>query len=360
MCGNFRNENKSVIHRCHFVTNKLNFPISIHSVSFFSFSSSSSFVCCLRFLQLRIDSNDDNATEEKPSKKTKKNRPSCLVLSAYSFIEIVCVNASVSECVCVRARPHSTTSANLILENNKRKKGNEVWEMLGSFLRDGILHNSYSQSSGTPCHIFSIWMLLNVVEGIYCVRFGAQINREQHSKMSVHEQQWERKKLSSSIKLMWKMWENWDVQHSKLKKCIEKLPQEKLKEKWMKKYLQFQDILKFLFDLPLAEAQAARKIRAATLLNQNEEAIMWNETNFRCEWHFALLFFPSLLLFFINFAVISFWWVVWMSMNNFRIISSIMHNMIFERAVVWKSASVGPVRGKEIQIHLRKLFLPTT
>lgn len=37
MCSNFRNQNKSVSHDCHFVTDKLNFPINIFRMLVFFF-----------------------------------------------------------------------------------------------------------------------------------------------------------------------------------------------------------------------------------------------------------------------------------------------------------------------------------
>lgn len=72
ICGNFRNQNKSVIHDCHFVTNKLNFPISIY-FGFFFFH---------RSVKRRIDASEKTAAPKGRSLKERRKIESdgmCLV-----------------------------------------------------------------------------------------------------------------------------------------------------------------------------------------------------------------------------------------------------------------------------------------
>lgn len=125
-------------------------------------------------------------------------------------------------------------------------------------------------------------MLLNVVESIYCVRFGAQINRTTLENESPWAAKGE-KKMSSSITLLWKMWKNWDTQHSRLEKCI-KSGLASYRRKTTEKYLQFLGILKFCSDSP--PTQAPRRSQAATPLNQLLD-VKWNQFPVRLTLHCA-------------------------------------------------------------------------
>ena len=150
ICGNFRNQNKSVIHDCHFVTNKLNFPISIYFSSFFLPSISEAAYRC---------AGKDSRTEgRKPERKKEKKKVMACVLYVCSFYR---------DCLC----KHGTTTTSATSS-----------EMIGSLLK--------VERKSTNWFVF--WMLLRVVQA-YCT-WGSSPN--QQNKAQGKECTWE--KMSNS------------------------------------------------------------------------------------------------------------------------------------------------------------------
>lgn len=136
-------------------------------------------------------------------RKEMSHRMSCLVLSAYSFIEIVRVNVSARTLILLPVQPLQKPSHLRVIEKKEK-----AWAMLGSLLRDGILQKRQLVFSELWHFICTIWMLLNVVESII-IRVGVLKSTKQHSEMSVQEEKREKNEQFNKIDV--KNRENWNV-----------------------------------------------------------------------------------------------------------------------------------------------------